>query len=385
MKKKLNKLLILSSVIFSLSACELFSLPKDENLTQVDEVELAKWQDAGEGTYYKSDLYEMHSTIAGYFKYGRPFTIENDNQNLHIYNNLYLYEGDEIFIAKNKARSKGSFLPDFDYCFELKEKADEEYVRIDSPEEDPTCGSLFIKEGKDGIYKVTFDVETKKIDLEYLSEIETPKYDPIDHVDIQNLHDGSNKKTTVMRPSEQNPDELCVLNYYIPMYASIIFPNALGCYTRVWLPDSYINACRTFTKRELIRFHRGGNYNVYLNRLTRDVRLELIDPETATYCCYVIFNGNGYDGTPVAMTADSTHPYIFHLDNFSNDLGDRWAMNIRFAEVEPGEPGKYKYDLTPLDDNLRKNGNDGLVFTSGGTFNITINLLEGTIAADKLA
>ena len=101
MNKKLNKLLIFSSVIFSLSACDLFSLPKDENLTQVDEAELSNWQDAGEGTYYKSDLYEMHSTIAGYFKYGRPFTIENDNQNLHIYNNLYLYEGDlpEDFIC----------------------------------------------------------------------------------------------------------------------------------------------------------------------------------------------------------------------------------------------------------------------------------------------
>lgn len=384
MKKKLNSLLFLSIIPFSLSACELFTTSKDEKLTQVNEAELAKWQDAGEGTFYKSDLYDMHCTIAGYFTYGRPFTL-GETENIHIYNNLCLYEGDEFFIAKNKSRNQGSFLPNFDYCFKLKDESDTQYVTIDSPAEDPTCGSLFVNQGKDGVYKITFDTETQLIDLEYLSEIETPKYDVLSGVDIQNIHDSSDKKTTRMRENPDNPDEICVLGYSIPMYASIIFPNNLGCYTRVWLDASYVNTARTFTKRELLRFSRGGVFNVYLNTKTYVVRLEQLDYETAKYNCYYIFvNDANPNGDALAMTQDAEHPYIYHLDNFSNRKELGFISTIRFVDIEPNERGTYKYVLEPTNTNISRDDNNGYFFTVGGTFNITINLKEGTLDAQKI-
>ena len=384
MTKKFNKLLLLSVSVFSLVACEMFSTPKDENLTQVDASELNEYQAATGKTYYKSDLYEMHSTIAGYFDYGRPFTIENDNQNVHIYDELYLYQGDEFFIAKNKARSKGDFLPNFDYCFELKEKADEEFVNVDVAEGDPTCGSLFVKEGKDGVYKVTFDVGTKLIDLEYLREIDTPRYDYIKHCDISEIHF---KKTTykTLRENPENKDELCILNYDIPMHASIIFDNNLGCYTRVWLDDSYFNMARTFTKRDLVYFSVGGTYNVYLNRKTYNVRLELANEASATYNCFYVFYGGNDSADPIALEQDQTNKHIFRLNNFNNESATGFYRNISFVSTEVGVKGTYKYRLTPTNDNIELLESDRYAFKSGGTFNIEINLKENTITANKIS
>ena len=380
MANRLNKLLLIPAVLFSLSACEIFSVPKEENVTEATAEEIAEFQDAGQGTYYVSDLYQMHSTIAGYFTYGRPYTIENDNPNVHIYNNLCLYEGDEFFIAKNKARAKGDFLPNFDYCFELKEKADEEYVKVDVAEGDPTCGSLFLKEGKDGEYKISFDVETKLIDIEFIKQIDTPRYDYISHCDISEIHF---KKTSykTLRENPENKDELCISDYEIPMHASVIFDNNLGCYTRVWLSDTYFNQARTFTKRELIHFSAGGNYNVFLNRKDYTVRLELNNPETASYCCYYSLYGADF----TSMTRDTEHPYIFHLNNFSNRNGESgYYATIRFADVEEGEPGSFKYKLEPQDENITRNDSNNYSFTSGGIFNITVNLKEGTVSAQKV-
>ncbi|MCR4561872.1 MAG: hypothetical protein K5694_01515 [Bacilli bacterium] len=383
MTKRIDRLLLLCGIILPLSSCNLIT-PVEETITKLDVSELAYWQDAGEGAFFKSDIYEMHSTIAGYFTYGRPFVIENDNQNVHIYNNLCLYEGDEFFIAKNKTKNTGSSLPNFDFCFKLKEDKDEEYVTVDIDKNDPTCGSLFIKEGKDGEYKISFDVETKLIDIEFLREIDTPKYDYIKHCDISEIH---YKRTSyqTLRENKDNPDELCVLNYDIPMHASIVLDNNLGSYTRVWLDESLFNLARTFTKRELIHFSVGGNYNVYLNRKDYSVRLELNNPENAKYNCFFRFTGGEHSGDPETMTQDQEHPYIFHLNNFSNETDNGYVKTIRFVEYEEDGSATFKYKLDSLNENIERNDNNNYSFTSGGTFNISINLLEGTILAEKLA
>ncbi len=383
MTRKIDKLLLLFGIVLSLSSCDFFK-PVEETIAEVDASELAFWQDAGEGTFYQSDIYEMHSTIAGYFAYGRPFVVENGNQNVHIYDNLCLYEGDEFFIAKNKRANTGPSLPDFNYCFKLKEDEDEEYVTVDIDEDDPTCGSLFVKEGKSGEYKISFDVETKLIDIVFLREIATPKYDYVKHCDISEIH---YKKTAyqTLRENKDNPDELCVLNYDIPMHASVVLDNNLGCYTRVWLGEDTFNLARTFTKRELIHFSVGGNYNVYLNRKDYSVRLELNDPEGARCGCFFRFTGNGHNGDPEKMVQDQEHPYIFHLNDFSNEMDNGFIKTIRFVEYEEGDgDATFKYRLNPLNENIIRNDNDSYSFASGGTFNITINLLEGTLLAEKL-
>ena len=138
---------------------------------------------------------------------------------------------------------------------------------------------------------------------------------------------------------------------------------------------------RTFTKRELIHFSVGGNYNIFLNRKNYSVRLELNNPETASYCCYYVFS----DNDPILLTKDNEHPYIFHLDNFSNLIGNGvYSSLIKFVDAFEGERGTYKYKLTPVGDNIKQYEKDYYQFTSGGTFNITINLLEGTVSAEKL-
>ena len=377
---KIAKLVLLPIFSLSLTACDFFNAgSKEETLTQIAQSELTEEEKASGETYYTSDLYELHTTIAGYFNYGRKFYIPADNQNLHVYDNLYLYEGDEFFIAKNKGGNKYG-IPDFDYCFELEELADEEYVTVDVAKEDATVGSLFLKEGKDGVYKVTFNKETLKINIDYIKEIDTPRYDYIEHCDALIIQ-GQSK---VMKANPNNQDELMVEGFNVPIHSSLVFVNNLGCYTRVWLDESLVNQVRTFTKRELLHFSVGGTYNFYLNRKTYVVRVELTNPDTASYTCAYASEMTNWEKVSLSKKSGSNH--IFELKDYKNYKESTIYSTINFVDYDASDKASYPYylksgcDLVEISESKKT-----ILIRQKGTFNITVDLQEGTVVAEQIA
>ncbi|MBQ2069600.1 MAG: hypothetical protein II467_01565, partial [Bacilli bacterium] len=67
---KFAKLVLLPLMVLPLSSCDFFggsSTSREEVLSSVPESELNEEEKATGETYYKSDLFELHTTIAGYF------------------------------------------------------------------------------------------------------------------------------------------------------------------------------------------------------------------------------------------------------------------------------------------------------------------------------
>ena len=378
---KFAKLVLLPLMVLPLSSCDFFggsSTSREEVLSSVPESELNEEEKATGETYYKSDLFELHTTIAGYFSYGRKFFVPKDNPDLHVYDNLYLYEGDEFFVAKNKGSSRFG-IPDFDYCFELEDPNDMEFVNVDIDEMDKTVGSLFIKEKKDGVYKVSFNIKTLRIDIDFLREIDTPRYDYIAHCDATVIHGQS----MTMKANPNNEDELMAEGMNIQMHSSLVFDNNLGCYTRVWLDESLINQVRTFTKRELLHFSVGGVYNLYLNRRTYAVRVELTNPESATYNCYYASEMTNWEKVALTKRSDSNH--IFELKNYTNYKDDIMYSVVNFLDYEPEDNASYPYYLTSKTDLIRiSDSKKSIWLTQKGTFDITVDLFEGTVDAQKI-
>ena len=92
-------------------------------------------------------------------------------------------------------------------------------MTVDIAEGDASVGSLFLKEGKDGVYKVIFNKETLKINIDYIKEIDTPRYDYLTHCDVSIIRGGY--KTMTVNP--KNQDELMAEGIVVPMYASVVF------------------------------------------------------------------------------------------------------------------------------------------------------------------
>ena len=378
---KYARLILLPLLVLPLSACDFFggsSTSKEEVLSKIAENELDEEEKATGQTYYKSDLFELHTTIAGYFSYGRKFFIPKDNPDLHVYDNLYLYEGDEFFVAKNKGSNRFG-ISDFDFCFELLDPSDEQYVDIKVDKIDSRVGSLFIKENKDGVYKVSFDIKTLKIDIDFIKEIDTPRYDYLSHCDATVIKGES--KTMKVNPN--NEDELMAEGMNIPMYSSLVFDNNIDCYTRVWLDESLVNQVRTFTKRELLHFSVGGIYNLYLNRRTYVVRVELTNPESATYNCYYASEMTNWEKVALTKRSDSNH--IFELKNYINYKEDVTYVTVNFLDYEAEDNVSYPYYLTSKSDLITiSDSKKSIRLTQKGTFDITVDLLEGTVDAQKV-
>jgi len=351
----MKRRLLLSTLTFALiavltlfvAACDLpFGTSKNfsnDNITPVPSQE----------GYYTDDALAFCAEIRGSYKANRPFTLDEQNNNLRIWDNMYLYEYDYFqMIASEKA--------DIFYSVNTE---DLEYVEVDDKFAQAT-----VKEGKSGIYKVTFDLSTKIFDLQYLGEIVTPVYEKMDGCDVYSLKSGF----TQLTPNPNNLDELMIANYSIESGALISFYNHgdvhLSNY-KVVLDSANQNKYATSLEDgdKHLSFAIGGIYNLYVNPTTYAVRVELTNPDTASYSLQVYENGE-----PVALSATNpSTPYIF-----------TYVMTAKRNQSLPIFVSAY-YNMYVLSLNPSEYmDNDYEMFNEAGTYRLEINLKTFTVTVE---
>lgn len=325
--------------IFSLTlvSCNLMSNNSFDN-NNITEVE-------GLDGYYIDDALSFCAEIKGSYKSDRPFTLDPNNDNIRVWDDYYLYKGDYFQMIANSTAN----------IFYQVSSEDLEYVDITENDARAT-----IKEGKDGIYKISFDLTSKTFDLEYKKAIEIPVYEKMNGCDVYSLK----SEFSPMTENPNNSDELMILNYEIESGALISFYNHgdihLSNY-KVHLDNEvmgkYADALETGDKH--VTFAIGGIYNLYINPNTYFLRVELVNKDTADYSLQY-FNK---DGTCTTVTAnDSNKPYLF---NYQKEVTIKERLPIYASSCY------MMYDLTI---NASEYINDMGAFNIDGLFDIGIYL-----------
>ena len=303
-------------------------------------------------TYYTSPGFYLAIEINGEFMVMDYFSIEGDKR---VYDNLYLYVDDYFYIVTDDYK---------DLYASLGDSADLEYAE----EEKESGEDIQINVKKAGIYKLTFDVKTLKFDMEYKAEITTPVYYTIKNCSIYSVA----TSWVEMSVNPANADEFVINNFNVTAGKIISFYNHLHTSNYKVTLDESINNKLASARKTSVTVNVGGNYNIYINRKTYVVRMELINPDTATYGC-VYYDGTDFITLPPYETGV---PYIFHhqitVDKYDS-LPDFHSANYK------------TYDLTVVDTaNVLMGSGSNYFFKQSGTYNIIINLKTFEITAELL-
>ena len=285
--KKIWMILALVCLALSLAACNL--LPPDTNFDNNSIVGVE-----GQEGYYTDGELVFCTEIRGSYRADRPFTLDAENESLRVWDNMYLYEYDYFQLIQNETPN---------IFYKVKDE-DLVYVTLND-----SGAKATINEGQSGIYRITFDLDSKVFDLEYKGEITTPVYEKMDGCDIYSLASGF----TAMSENPENPQEWMIENYAIEMGAYVSIHNHgdvhLSNYKVILEPavqGKYATAMEDGDKH--LNFAVGGKYNIYVNLVTYEVRVELADTKSAEYSLYVYQNGE-----PVAIeAANQNTPYLFY-------------------------------------------------------------------------
>ncbi len=303
-------------------------------------------------TYYTSPGFYLSLEVNGEFMVMNYFSIEGDKR---VYDNLYLYEDDYFYIVTDDYK---------DLYASLGDSADLEYAE----EEKEQGYDIQINVKKAGIYKLTFDVKTLKFDMEYKSEITTPVYYTIKNCSIYSVA----TSWVEMSVNPDNNDEFVINNFSVEPGKIIGFYNNLHVSNYKVTLDESVNNKLASVRKTIVTVNVGGNYDIYINRKTYVVRMELLNPETATYGCVY------YDGADfiTLQPYDIAVPYVFHYQI----TVDKYDSLPKFHSE------KYQtYDLTVVDTaNILMGSGSNKYFKQAGTYDLIINLKTFEITAEIL-
>ena len=316
MKKKFLGFLAAFFVLMSgmtLTGCDLFGDRGDgdgdnEPPTIDNEVDLDEYtptpdddREYEEGeTYYTSTAIDLVTEIHGNYTVDRPFTLDKTDENKRIYANLYMYEGDffQVIYYKN-VNDLGQLYAT------LSDSSDTQYAEVELS----TGGSpLQINILQQGIYNLILDTTTMAIDMVRVGDIDTPVYETIKACELM-VHESLSNHTYSAMTLDTTTGEYYI-QAQIPMNASIGFFNAshMGRYQLEIAPESS-NKWMYKSNADEIRVHVGGTYKVYFHAKNYVARLELQNPDTATYYCQV-----GWQQGNVLSPKSASEPYLFEYE-----------------------------------------------------------------------
>lgn len=300
-------------------------------------------------TYYTSPGFSLWMEVNGAFLEMDYFSIEGDKR---IYDNLYFYEKDYFYIVTDDYR---------DLYASLGDPADTEYAE---EEKEQGC-DIQINIKKSGIYKLSFDTKTLKFDLEYKSEIDVPRYYTIKNCSVYSTA----TSWVEMSASPENEEEFYISNFHIDAGEFISFFNNIHTSNyKVSLEDG--TKC-AYLRDNLLYVDIGGNYDIYINAKTYEVRLAL-DPAQAEYKCIY------YDGEDFIELKpyDASVPYIFH---------QKFTTDTKLTSLPSFYTGSYKkYDLEVISSDLvLPSTNDYNFIKLPGEYELIINLKDFTLEVTR--
>ena len=354
MKKKIVFLLTLIIITCgSLVGCGFGKTPElpDYNADiQVAIPDIENFVTEEDKTYYTSPGFSLWMEVNGAYLEMDYFYLDG---NKRVYDNLYFYEKDYFLIVTD----------DYDDLYaSLSDPADSEYA--EEEKEDGYDIQINIK--KSGVYKLIFDLDTLKFDLEYKSAIETPVYYTIKNCSIYT----PSTEWVEMSVNPQNEDEFVINNFTVGAGETISFFNYVHTsHYKVTLDQSCIGKFGAESVND-VKVSIGGKYNIFINKKTYVVRLELLNPDTATYNCVYYDGENFIDVAPV----ESNVPYLFKK---------RIVAETKLFALPKFYTAQYKkYDLTVEDSELLMSTEKNHYFKQAGTYDVTINLKTFTIAVE---
>lgn len=262
----MKKILLIFALIitFSLSSCDLFTTSNkynNDNLSEVTPNEDKLFVVDDSLNYYESNDITLWAEINGHYISLDYFTLDSNNNNIRVYDNIYLYTDDYFYMISND---------NVDWFADLKEET--QYAAKELAEGEDY--SIIIK--RDGIYKIEFDLETKKFNVVFKEEIESAKYIKINGCEIcQFINDKATYTKMIANPN--NNDELMLLNYEINNGKSIYFYSIIHTSNyKIFINDDTLNIIAKYAnkKRQGANILVDGPINIYLNTKTYAVRIE---------------------------------------------------------------------------------------------------------------
>lgn len=306
-------------------------------------------------TYYTSQGLSLMMEVNGAFLEMEYFSLDGDKR---VYDNLHFYEDDYFYMITDDYK---------DLYASLGDSADLEYAE----EEKQSGEDIQINVKKSGIYKLTFDTSTLKFDMEFKAEIQTPVYYTIKKCQIYSVA----TKWVDMGGNSANEDEFVINNFYIGVNQFISFQDTTHTSLYKVSLDENCNEKYGSYRYPSVVINVGGNYNIYINKKTYVVRLELLNPDTAIYSCVY------YDGADfiTLQPCENDIPYIF-----------RHRLTITTAndtKVPQFHTEKYRtYDLTVMDTAgvLTRTNKGNYYFRKTGTYDLTVNLKTFELSVELL-
>ena len=311
--------------------------------------------------YYTANDLELSVEVNGLFKLIKYFSLDPNNNDLRIYDNMYFYEYDFFQMMPPSSSSDASIYAS------LSDKNDEQYVE---EHRNSAGGDLQIDIKVSGIYKLIFDLKSLKFDIEYKGEITTPKYYTIETCTFQ-VKTGDQ---TTEHPMRLDGDVFKVSNVSIGVGSAFLFTaiNYVSDY-KFTLAEGVENkyACFFMAKQYKNTYAKaliGGTYNVSINAKTYVASLELVtDIESATYFL------KQYNDP---LAASSLHPYIFKVE-FQAER-DVYPIPSYYNAASK------EVILTPIDDGLFIVSGDMIFLRKAGSYMLEINVLDLTVDAEML-
>ena len=305
-------------------------------------------------TYYTSQGLSLWMEVNGAYLKMDYFSLDGKKR---VYDNLYFYEDDYFYMVTGDSRELYAALSD---------SVDEEYAE----EEKQDGYEVQINVKKSGIYKLIFDTAALEFSMEYKAEIQTPVYYTIKDCDILS---GKNSWLE-LSVNSANEEEFVAKDIKLSAGETVGFYSHLHTsHYKVSLEEGSRDRYAAL-QGKFIKLNVGGTYNLYINRKTYAVRLELLNPDTASYSCVY------YDGKDFIELSpyDTALPYIFR---------QRITVETKYTTSLPKfHTANYRtYDLTVVDTaDLLMGSGKNRYFKEAGVYDIVINLKTFEITAERL-
>ena len=312
--------------------------------------------------YYRSDDVDLWFECNGYFDWMDYFYVDPAQPTKRIYDNMYFYEDDYFYmLSDNMVHWYASLSDGHSRDYVTEELADgEEYS---------------IKFKRDGIYRIVFDVQTTRFDVERKGDIDTPRYYRIPDCDILST-DG---EFYTMTPHPTDPDLLVYEGLQVTVGEGITFLEELihtSTYKVTVAEDCRVIFANTPAgeRDTYVECAVGGSVNVTLNTLTYEVGIRPVDAERAEYGIMACSK----EIDPL-LKQSAEHPYLFYYDMEVTDFytnhphTDFYNINVE------------QYPLTCVESEYFKPDSYGNFYcTTNGLNRVYINVLEGVIYIEYL-